>query len=236
MKNARDLLFAGLGAEYHEIGHIRLRKHGCLLGAEVELQQDFYFRRGLTAMPLLEQCRRLALTMQFNKRPARPPSELFPEGEPEREFSLEEKTGALMLVATNQRDSATFDHVLASQALVAGPEHVDTLTSVFQMVAMNRPESEQVPLVALALRGRGEVKDPETGEWVPFGKDLEDEEVARLPQDILDAVAQFLNWESSGWPKPGQQEGGDQPGKASSRRSSSSSRTTSASSKTRPSP
>lgn len=201
MKTARDLLFDGFQPEYHEIGHIRLRKHGCLLGAEQEMEQDLYFRRGLTAMPLIEQCRRLALQMQWRLRPAGIPSEQFPEGEPEREFSLEEKTGAMMLLATQQRDAALPDHLLASQALVQDPAQADALTSLFQMVAMNRPANERIPLVALALRNRGEVKDPDTGEWVPFGKDLSDEEVATLPGNVLDQVTEFLSFERNGWPK-----------------------------------
>jgi hypothetical protein len=230
VKTARDLLFDGFGAEYHEIGHIRLRKYGCLLGAEQELEADFFFRRGLTAIPLIEQCRRLALEMEFKRRAAQPPSKEFPDGEPERDFSLEEKTGALMLLASQQRAGALRDHILAEQALVATPKHADALAGLFQMMAMNRPEAEQAPLVGLALRYRGEVRDPVTGGWLPF-HDLEDADVKALPGDVMNRITEFINWERNGWPKEG-----DEMGKSRSRRSSSSSKTSADSSKTLPSP
>jgi hypothetical protein len=225
-QNARDLLFDGYEVRYHQIAHVRLRVYENLLAAEQQMLTDGEVNSAINALPLLERCRELAIkSCRFGMRPARPavpPSEGNPgsPAEPEREFSLDAKTTAVMMMATN---SKSFGDEEAREALAnmhVDPGAADAFSGMVQLVAMSRATSDHVPLATLALRERGEVKGPDE-EWVPLKDQLTEADMRRLPQELTNKVREFLMWEQTGWPKANQMA---QPGKQPRREPRSSSK------------
>jgi len=200
---ATDLLFDGYERSYHQIQHIRLRVWKALLGAEQQMITETELATAINALPLVERCRQLAVTAcKWGMHPGTP--ELQQEdgtvipATPEREFSIDAKTTAVMMMATNSKNYGNAEAHMALATVDIDPKAMGEFDGMVKMVAMARMAQDDAALVALALRERGEVKSPH-GEWLPLS-DVTEQQVKRLPIGLQQEVRQFLNWEQGGWP------------------------------------
>lgn len=211
--SAKELLFDGYEKAYHQIDHIRLRIFKALLGAEQQMITDSEVQQAINALPLMERCRALAVkSCVWGKYPALPEIPPGADGtggrpaQPEREFSLDAKTTAVMMAATNSRSFGDEEARLAYATMQLDPNAEDVFDGMVQLVAMSRATNDQVPLVTLALRERGQVKRPD-GEWIPLKDTITESDVRVLPQPLIDKVREFLTWEQVGWPATGKERG-----------------------------
>lgn len=65
--------------------------------------------------------------------------------------------------------------------------------------------TQKAELVTIVLRFRGEVRFPESEEYVPL-KDWAPADTDVLPTETLNAIFDFVIWERDGWPQPGKPE------------------------------
>jgi hypothetical protein len=202
--SATDLLFEGFEKRYHHIEHLRLRVWGALLGAEQQWITDREVGTAINTLPLYEKCRKLAVTAcKWGMYPAQPDQQLedgtLVPATPEREFSLDAKTYAVMMTVANSEKLGSEEARMARRSMQIDPEQMEGFDSMAKIVAMARMTQDDTELITMALRERGEVKGPD-GEWQPL-KDITVERVKTLPFSLQSSIREFLNHEQLGWPK-----------------------------------
>lgn len=214
-KAPSDILFEWIEQEHHEFEEygLRLRKVNDLLGAEKTLMDVLQHEYNCKNLPILTKARDLAKAISFGRLPALPPTEDDPEGVPEREFTLNEKTEAV-LQRIGQFPATNAATALAVKLMQPNELQEDALGSLLSLAVVTSIPTDRNQLIALVVRRRGEVKDPKTGKWTPLS-DITEEAVARLPQGFTDSINWFLVQEQSKWPQQDKGEEGaagkDQP-------------------------
>lgn len=64
---------------------------------------------------------------------------------------------------------------------------------------------QQAKVVTFFMKERGQVRDPETEEWIRT-EEWTDEDTDKIPQKIVGEIYQLLMWERNGWPQSGNEE------------------------------
>lgn len=102
----------------------------------------------------------------------------------DRNISNKEAVELLQNVGGAESDSIVYDYIDQIQALNDAQE--DT-TAKLQAYAL------------MLLQYRGQVKNPETGEWEST-EDWTAEDTNTIPTKLLNRMFQFVLWERDGWP------------------------------------
>lgn len=205
MSTGTDLLFDGFEKEFHEIGHIRLRRFNSLLGAEQQWIADRQMTSITYSLPVRQKCREIALTQaEFGLFPAQPEREeggvTIPATEA-REFTIHAKANAVMAYLypfAGKLEDVETQLAFESMTFPNGvPDRLESMTDVIAAVGITQDKAE---LIAIALRLRGETRSKQDGSWIPL-KDTTAEDVKRLPTSFNLEIDRFLGWEMEGWPK-----------------------------------
>jgi hypothetical protein len=206
-----DILFDWFEDDYYELTdyRLRLRKVNDLLGAEKTLLDILQHEYNCKNLPILNKARDLARAIEFGRLPALPPTEDDPKGEPEREFTLNEKTEAV-LMKIGQFTPTNAATALAVRLMKPTDQQEDALGALLQLAVVTSSPIDRTQLIALVLRLRGQVQDRKSKKWVPLA-DMTEEALNRLPTGLKDKINWFLLQEQAKWPQEDEEgEGGKQ--------------------------
>jgi hypothetical protein len=117
----------------------------------------------------------------------------------DRNISNREAVELLQNVGGAESDSVVYDYIDQIQALNDAQEDTTAKLQAYALVL---------------LQFRGQVKNPETGEWEST-EDWTVEDTNTIPTKLLNSMFQFVLWERDGWPKA--DEGNDKAAKPSLR-------------------
>lgn len=105
-----------------------------------------------------------------------------------------------------QEKGKTVKQVMDAFQSLRDPEHEELLYDYFDEVqALNADESQREDICTLVFQMRGELKNPETGEYSRLS-DWTSENTDEVPSKLLTEVFQYIMYERDGWPTPGKPE------------------------------